>query len=223
MTGPLPLVVDWDGTVTERDTLHMVIERFGDLDVFHRMEEEIGRRLTLREVIRVEMATIDAPLEVVVRWLLGAVRVRPGLARLVEEHDPLIVSAGFHELIDPVLAREGVVARVVANRVTEGPNGWTTTFAPAETCDVCGEACKRSAVQAHTAFAFVGDGISDRCVSLAATRVFARDGLARWLDERGVRFEPYETLDDVADALAAPRQARGAAVVPPTRRRGRKT
>ena len=33
---PLPaLVLDWDGTVTERDTLHMVIERFGDLDVFH--------------------------------------------------------------------------------------------------------------------------------------------------------------------------------------------
>jgi hypothetical protein len=29
------LVLDWDGTVTERDTLHMVIERFGDLDVFH--------------------------------------------------------------------------------------------------------------------------------------------------------------------------------------------
>ena len=27
------VVLDWDGTVTERDTLHMAIERFGDLEV----------------------------------------------------------------------------------------------------------------------------------------------------------------------------------------------
>ena len=37
----VPLVLDWDGTVTETDTLHMTIERFGDLDVFRAMEAEI--------------------------------------------------------------------------------------------------------------------------------------------------------------------------------------
>ena len=36
------LVLDWDGTVTERDTLHMAIERFGDLEVFHGLEDELG-------------------------------------------------------------------------------------------------------------------------------------------------------------------------------------
>ena len=30
---------------------------------------------------------------------------------LVERHDPLIVSAGFHETIEPILEREGVRAR----------------------------------------------------------------------------------------------------------------
>ena len=52
------LVLDWDGTVTERDTLHMAIERFGDLDVFRALEAQIGRELTLNEVIGIEMATI---------------------------------------------------------------------------------------------------------------------------------------------------------------------
>ena len=47
-------------------------------------------------------------------------------------------------------------------------------------------------------FAYVGDGISDRCVSLAADRLFARDGLARWLDEQGVGYEPFDDLHDVA-------------------------
>ena len=64
------LVLDWDGTVTERDTLHMTIERFGDLQVFREMEARIGRELTLNEVIGIEMATISAPFGEVLAWLL---------------------------------------------------------------------------------------------------------------------------------------------------------
>ena len=51
----------------------------------------------------------------------------------------------------------------------------------------------------------------------AATRAFARDGLAEYLDERRVPYEPYDDFYDVMDALAGP------AVVPPGRSRGRKT
>ena len=29
-----PLVVDWDGTVTEVDGLHLVLSKFGDVDVY---------------------------------------------------------------------------------------------------------------------------------------------------------------------------------------------
>ena len=74
----LPLVVDWDGTVTEVDSLHMLLERFGDLEVYLALEEELGRSLTLHEVIAAEMATVRAPLDEVVAWLLEHVRVRPG-------------------------------------------------------------------------------------------------------------------------------------------------
>ncbi len=192
----LALVLDWDGTVTERDTLHLVLERFGDVDVFRALEEEIGRRLTLREVIACEMETITAPLPEVVGWLLETVRIRAGFAELVERHDPLIVSAGFHELIGPVLEREGLRARVVANRVSAQPAGWRATFPEDEACAVCGEQCKRVSVAGLGPFAYVGDGISDRCVSLAADVVFARDGLARYLDSVGV---PYRTFDDLRD------------------------
>ena len=195
------LVLDWDGTVTERDTLHMTIERFGDLEVFRAMETRIERGLTLNEVIGIEMATISAPLAEVLAWLLDTVTVRPGLAELVSAYDPLIVSAGFRELIEPVLEREGVVAAVVANRLDPGPAGWRAVFLEREACEVCGEPCKRVALAGGGPFAYVGDGVSDRCVSLAADRLFARDGLARWLDERGAAYEPYDDLHDVRLAL----------------------
>jgi len=195
------LVLDWDGTVTERDTLHMAIERFGDLEVFHAMEARIGRELALNEVIEIEMATISAPFAEVLAWLLDTVIVRPGLAELVSAYDPLIVSAGFRELIEPVLEREGVVAPVVANRLEPGPGGWRAVFLEREACKVCGEPCKRVALAGGGPFAYVGDGISDHCVSLAADRVFARDGLARWLAEQGVAYEAYDDLHDVRLAL----------------------
>jgi len=191
------LVLDWDGTVTERDTLHMTIERFGDLEVFRAMEAEIGRRLTLREVIACEMKTITAPLEDVVGWLLERVRVRDGFAELVAAHDPLIVSAGFHELISPILARERVTARVVASTVEPDPSGWRAVFPPAAPCPVCGEECKRAAVAHLPRFTYVGDGVSDQCVSLAAERVYARGGLARYLDGLGAPYVPFDDLTDV--------------------------
>jgi HAD superfamily phosphoserine phosphatase-like hydrolase len=195
--GGLAIVLDWDGTVTERDTLHLAIERFGDLDVFHALEAELGRRLSLREVIACEMETITASLDEVVGWLLETVRIREGFAELVERHDPLIVSAGFHELIDPVLRREGVRARVVANRVVADPAGWRAAFPEVEPCAVCGEHCKRASVAGLGPFAYVGDGVSDQCVSLAADRVLARDGLARYLDGLSVPYVPFRDLRDV--------------------------
>ena len=38
----------------------------------------------------------------------------------------------------------------------------------------------------------MGDGFSDRCVSRAASRVFARDGLADYLEVQNVAFEPFD-------------------------------
>jgi len=201
VTAALPLVLDWDGTVTEVDSLHMVLERFGDPDVYRAAEERLQRGLTLREVIGLELETVTASLVEVVAWLLDNVRVRRGLSELVGHHDPLIVSAGFHELIEPVLAREGVRARVVANTVRADPRGWVAEFRDAALCSVCGEHCKRDAVADLGPFVFVGDGVSDRCVTLAASRVFARAGLASWLDERGVPYEPFGDFVDVGAAL----------------------
>jgi 2-hydroxy-3-keto-5-methylthiopentenyl-1-phosphate phosphatase len=48
---------------------------------------------------------------------------------------------------------------------------------------------------------YVGDGYSDRCAALAASRVFARDGLAAYLDEHGVDYTPFQDLRDVARGL----------------------
>ncbi len=177
-----------------------VIERFGDPALLRELEPRVGVDLTLHEEIALEFERVTAPLDEVVEWVVEHVEVRGGLRELAERHAPLVISAGFHELIEPVLRREGVELEVLANSVEVRPDGWRVRYRDEAACATCGEPCKRGSL-AGRPYAYVGDGYSDRCAALAAERIFARDGLARYLDVQGVAYEPFDDLYDVAAAL----------------------
>ena len=198
------LVLDWDGTVTEIDGLHMIIEEFGDREIYRVTEGQLGRSLSLHEVIAVEMATLTLPLADAVRWVREHVTVRPGFRELARRFRPTILSSGFCELIEPVLEREGVSLEVHANRLDPRADGWRAIWRDEAQCDACGEACKRGGLPNSAPVVYVGDGVSDRCAALAADRVFARDGLARYLGERGVAYEPFEDFVQLSAALTSP-------------------
>ncbi len=201
----MQVVLDWDGTCTERDTLLLTLERFLPPEVFGPLEAEMDAGLaagtmTHREVMDREFAALAAPLDEVVAYLLEHARVRPGFAEFVHRFDPLILSASFHETIEPILAREGVTARLHANRVHPGPGGWRIEWLSDSDCATCGEHCKRGSLPPGPV-AYVGDGYSDRCAALGADRVFARDGLARYLGANQVPYEPFTDFEALAAAL----------------------
>jgi HAD superfamily phosphoserine phosphatase-like hydrolase len=199
----LGLVLDWDGTCTVVDSLHMVLEQFGDRDVYERLEEALlAGRVSYRNLMEGEFATVHASLDEVNAFLAEGVELRAGFDRLAALQ-PLILSSGFHELIEPVLARHGADLEVRANRIETGSDGWRIRWRNEAVCAECGNLCKRGSLPDDRPLAFVGDGYSDRCAALACDRVFARDSLATYLDSQQVAYERFETFDDVADALDA--------------------
>ena len=207
------LVVDFDGTITEQDLLDAIALAFGDEEVYREVDEGLDdHTLTLNEVIRREFEPVRAPLEDVQRWVLANVRVRPGFHEVVELARErgwrmVIVSSGFRELIEPILEREGLSGlEILSNTVDPDPAGWKVRFRVSETCEVCGQPCKRSTAAAladGTELVYVGDGYSDRCAAELADLVFARRGLASYLEERGVPFERFDDFHSVARRLAS--------------------
>ena len=198
------VVLDWDGTVTVEDTLVMVLREFGDSDVFQAAAAALDRgEITLNEEIRRDFEPVTTPVDEVVAWLLDNVEIRSGFRELASAHRPVIVSSGFHELIEPLLARDGLDGAVElrANRLDARADGWRVRFRAATRCDHCGEPCKRCDLPPGE-IVYVGDGYSDRCAALAADRVFATGGLADYLDARGTPFERFRDFRDVMNALS---------------------
>ena len=206
------IAVDFDGTVTEIDLLDTIARDFGDPEVYHEVEDGLhGGHLPLREVITREFEPVRSPLEEVVDWELDNVRVRAGFREFVDIARErgwrvVIVSSGFHELIEPILEREGVDVDLHANRVDPSTEGWRVHWRYDDTCDSCGESCKRSIVQELAGdgeLVYVGDGYSDRCAAEASDLVFATRGLAQYLDERGIHYERFDDFHDIVRGLAS--------------------
>jgi 2-hydroxy-3-keto-5-methylthiopentenyl-1-phosphate phosphatase len=179
----------------------MLIEEFGDREVFAQTEGALERGMSLHEAIAIEMGTLTLPLDDAVAWVRERVTLRPGFRAFAEEHDPVILSSGFKELIEPVLEREGVSLEVHANRLDTSGGTWRPIWRDDAECGECGEACKRGGLPNGAPVVYAGDGYSDHCAALAADRVFARDGLARYLDRKGVAYEPFEDFSQLGAAL----------------------
>ena len=206
------IAVDFDGTITEIDLLDTIARDFGDPVVYQEVEDGLhGGTMALRDVITREFEPVRSPLKEVVGWELDNVRVRDGFREFVELAREsgwrvVIVSSGFHELIEPILEREGVEVELHANRVDPSPDGWRVEWRYDSACDSCGESCKRSIVQelaGDDELIYIGDGYSDRCAAEASDRVFATRGLAEYLDEQGIPYERFDDFNDVVRGLAA--------------------
>jgi 2-hydroxy-3-keto-5-methylthiopentenyl-1-phosphate phosphatase len=207
------LVVDFDGTITQEDVLDEIARTFGDDEVYREVDEALDRNgITLHEVLRREFEPVRAPLGEVLEWVHANASIRPGFRELVELARArgwrvVVVSSGFRQLIEPMLERAGIQGlELVSNEVDPDPDGWRITFFDESKCEVCGEACKRATVRSTVDggdVVYIGDGYSDRCAAEDADLVFARRGLAAYLTERGVPFEPFDDFFQIAKKLEA--------------------
>jgi 2-hydroxy-3-keto-5-methylthiopentenyl-1-phosphate phosphatase len=202
------IAIDFDGTITQHDTLHLIVNRFGDRSVWDRLTPDvIAGRVSVEEAMQAEFATVRATPDQVLDLVRARAGVRDGFVDFVAwardvGHDVRVLSNGFRLVIADTLERLGVGdlpfdSHDAAFSAAGTRLIWTER---GERCALCNRPCKRfdlAAVGEGLAVAYVGDGVSDRCVCGAADVVFARAELADWLRAEHREFVPFEEFGQV--------------------------
>jgi 2,3-diketo-5-methylthio-1-phosphopentane phosphatase len=212
--------LDFDGTISSRDVIDVILERYASpqwLAIEREWQEgRLGSRGCLREqmaLVRATSGQIDA--------LLAEIEIDAGLVPLMEScarhaisfH---ILSDGFDYCIERILERlPSPVKRLL--HATEicashlepcGDRGWRTTFPfSVEPCAHGCATCKTTAMQTLTPdgaiTVFVGDGMSDRYAADVADVVFAKQRLASYCVDARIPYFEYRDLSAVAAFLDA--------------------
>jgi 2-hydroxy-3-keto-5-methylthiopentenyl-1-phosphate phosphatase len=210
----LLIACDFDGTITQNDTLHLIVGRYGQRGLWQAIEPRLrAGELTLEQAMQEEFASVRATPGQVRELVLREAGLRAGFPELVawareRGHRLVVLSSGFRYVIDAVLGRFGLGHLEVASHEAEfSLGGCRLVWADrGERCAVCGRRCKRHDVRARRAgetLVMIGDGVSDRCVARMADVVFARAHLARDLVADGVPFLAFEDFHEVREALEA--------------------
>ena len=205
------LFFDFDNTITRGDVLDGVLERFSATDAWRTWEAEWqAGKLATPDCLALQVGNVRATMRELEAFALE-MPVDPGFARIEawareRGYRLEILSDSFRPLIEAILAREGLAhVPVFSNELESSADRHVARFplrdAGCARCAHCKGVHVRGAVGATRVF--VGDGLSDVCGALAADITYAKDSLARALEERRVPFVRYDTLDEVFESMRA--------------------
>ena len=200
------IFTDFDGTITEQDTLVFLATRLGGGS---EMVQAIGRLLkaneiTLREAIAAEMRSVRVPFAEAEKLLRAEVQLDPHFKPFahwcIEQRLPLtVLSAGFYQNIQLFLSRdEFPQMEILANELQPNERtGWQCVFRDKSDDGHDKAQALRAARQRGQYTVFIGDGFSDRRAAEAADEVFAKHSLAEYCRARGIACHEYQTFAEV--------------------------
>jgi 2,3-diketo-5-methylthio-1-phosphopentane phosphatase len=206
---PLAIVIDFDGTVTERDIGDAIVKRFG-LAGWDALEEKFQRgETTIRQLWEQEISRLPGDrLDEMTRFGLETAKVRPGLRELVgyaREHGIAIeiASNGIEFYVKTILGANGLSGLpYVCLDADLGPGRQARLLLPdgLTSCYRNG-LCKCARVwrfqRQGRRVMFIGDGASDACVASQPDILIARSSLASMAERNGWPFIPFEDFRDV--------------------------
>ena len=206
------MFVDFDGTITDRDTFDVLVKLFAGEETWEETERglDAGTR-SLRDVLASQAALVRGEFRDVAAILRREIRVDPafpGFAHACRERGvPLqIVSSGVASIVRDRMHEFGLDdLPIVANEVDPRPEGWVLHFRDPVSNGTDKAAIVRAARADGKRTVFIGDGRSDYDAAREADVRFAKRGLPleAYLTERSLPFEAYQTFAGVYERCGA--------------------
>ncbi|MGO4405273.1 MtnX-like HAD-IB family phosphatase [Bosea sp. RAF48] len=203
-------IVDFDGTISEKDTTDSVLARFAEPGWEAIEDDWVAGRIGSRECMERQVALLRASPDVFDSFV-ESFAIDWGFAffvRVCQRHGvPVtVVSDGLDRTIHTVLRRAGLAGLpVIANHLEPvGADRWRLTSPHASRDGSCSSGtCKCSVASSlgRPATILVGDGRSDFCLAERADLIFAKNGLIAHCDQAGVEHRPFSRLAEAARIL----------------------
>lgn len=208
MNMKLALLVDFDGTVTERDLASTLLDTFA-VEEWRRFQPMLDAGLiSVRECRSLEYSCLPSKEEELTRFAVERSVIRPGFGELVrhcmDEDIPIaIVSGGLGFYIRSVLSHNGLPEIPFFSARADFTVGDKIRMDYSEcpaVCDIVG-ACKCFHARKYADLGFkvvlIGDGSSDICVAEKADYIFARRKLKSHCEVRGIPRFPFDDFHSV--------------------------
>lgn len=212
---------DFDGTVTEKDNILSIMNKFAAPGWDELKDAVLDRRVSIREGVGKMFSLLPVSLkDEIIEYAVENARIRPGFQEFLdfayEEGIPVyIVSGGIDFFIEPIIESFGPITGIFCNGSdfsqdtikVEWPNSCDGQCS--NDCGCCKPSIMRKLDQSGTYRIVIGDSVTDLEAAKQADYVFARDYLKIKCEEWRIPHTPFETFYDCIEALKTKAGVRG--------------
>ncbi|UOF90454.1 2-hydroxy-3-keto-5-methylthiopentenyl-1-phosphate phosphatase [Fodinisporobacter ferrooxydans] len=208
----IQIFCDFDGTITERDMIITLMEKFAPAGWEQLRDGVLNRQIPVQEGVGQMFAMIDTRLrQNMIEYAQEIAKIRPGFSEFIEfvkkqKIEFYVTSGGMDFFVYPILQRWVDPSQIFCNRAD-----WTGDMVRVEWPYACDEqctggcgCCKPSLMRKfeHGCKQIViGDSVTDAKASRLADFVFARSKLIDICQQDGIPYQSYETFFDIMEGL----------------------
>lgn len=206
---------DFDGTITERDVIVMIMEKFA-LPEWVEIKDNIlyKRTITLKDGVEKLFSLIDSrKKDEIIAFVKKEAKIRKGFDEFLdfckeEKIEFNILSAGLDFFIKPVLANFKDKLNVFCNKANFKSDVIKIdyTYLP-KNCELCGQCgcCKVEIIETYPKEEYtrvlIGDGLAELAASKIADIVFATGNLIKLLEQENILYMPFNDFHEVKKQL----------------------
>jgi 2-hydroxy-3-keto-5-methylthiopentenyl-1-phosphate phosphatase len=207
----IKIFTDFDGTITNIDSLNMVLDEFA-VSEWRPIEDRVtAHELTEKEALQAEFDLVNVSFETVINFLEKNATIdqtfKPFLDWCHSKNIELIVlSGGFKEFIYSIFKKFGINGLDIhSNSLNVKNNIWKVVQSDLpkikKLCNHCKTNHLLEAKNLGFKTIYIGDGNTDRCPAENADVVFAKDSLADFLKNKKNKFYRYKNFSDIQNII----------------------
>lgn len=212
------IFVDFDGTITKKDTGDALFTRFGDSETVTKVIDDLlSDRISAKDCWLKLCESVDYVTKQELDDFILQIEIDKTFHSFVEYcnkhgYQLFILSDGFDYYIDLILERENLGhLKVYSNTLKLNDNNTLTPVFPYYDSGCTSSAnCKRNHIISNSSedeyTVFIGDGNSDKYTVHFCDFIFAKDDLLKYCERERVTYFPFKDFNEVIERMETLRQ-----------------